>query len=105
MNRPWGVSLRALAISTAGLGLAIPVASWAQASPGEPPVVDEIVVTAQRKEERLSDVPIAVTALSQDQLDARQMTSASDLQLLVPNLSYTDTNFGGANFSIRGIGR
>lgn len=105
MHRLWGVSLRALAISTAGFGLANPAVSWAQGGPGVASVVDEIVVTAQRKEERLSDVPIAVTALSQEQLDARQITSPRDLQLMVPNLSYTDTNFGGANFSIRGIGR
>jgi len=98
MRRLMGASLRVLAL--AGLGAAVPVAAWGQAA-----TVDEIIVTAQRKEERLSDVPIAVTALSQDQLDARQLDAPRDLQIMVPNLTYTDTNYGGANFSIRGIGR
>lgn len=95
-----GASLHALAVAIVGVGATAPAAAFAQAA-----TVEEIIVTAQRKEERLSDVPIAVTALSQDQLDARQLDSPRDLQLTVPNLSHTDTNFGGANFSIRGIGR
>jgi iron complex outermembrane recepter protein len=65
----------------------------------------EIVVTAQRKPERLSDVPIAVTAFDNAALDRRQIDAASDLQEVVPNLNFTATNFGGTNFSIRGIGR
>ncbi|HEY4367573.1 MAG TPA: TonB-dependent receptor [Steroidobacteraceae bacterium] len=67
-------------------------------------VIDRIVVTAQRKEEVLLDVPIAVSAFDADALDRKQITQATDLQLNVPNVAYTKGNFTGSNFQIRGIG-
>ncbi len=101
MSRRTKVKLKASTIMSMALAtIASGGTAWAQTA-----MVDEIIVTAQRKEERLSDVPIAVTALNQDQLDARQLDSPRDLQIMVPNLTYTDTNYGGANFAIRGIGR
>jgi len=63
------------------------------------------VVTAQRVEESLQDVPIAVSAFTGAMMEDKQIISPSDLQLNAPNVSYTDTNFGGSSFSIRGIGR
>jgi iron complex outermembrane receptor protein len=67
--------------------------------------IEEVIVTAQRTNESIQDVPIAVTALSQDILEDRQILGATDLQLNAPNVSFTATNFGGSSFSIRGIGR
>ena len=67
-------------------------------------LLDEIVVTAQRRAQLLQDVPIAVTAFSDEQLERLQVESAADLQRVVPNFSYTATNFGGVNYTIRGIG-
>ena len=67
--------------------------------------IEEIIVTAQKREESLQDVPIAVSALSADDLALRQAVRFTDLQLNVPNLSYSETNFGGSSVSIRGIGR
>lgn len=67
--------------------------------------IEEVIVTAQRSSESIQDVPIAVTALSEDMLEDRQILEASDLQLNAPNVSFTATNFGGSSFSIRGIGR
>tara|TARA_B100001057_G_scaffold493960_1_gene589500 strand:- start:145 stop:3537 length:3393 start_codon:yes stop_codon:yes gene_type:complete len=66
---------------------------------------EEVIVTAQRTEESLQDVPIAVTALSSDDLDEKQIITFSDLQLNVPGLNFGQTNFGGASINIRGIGR
>ncbi len=63
-----------------------------------------ILVTAQRRLQSIQDVPLAVTAFNQESLDALQLRSASDLQTYVPNLSFTATNFGGVNYTIRGIG-
>ncbi|MCZ6869526.1 MAG: TonB-dependent receptor [Gammaproteobacteria bacterium] len=68
-------------------------------------LMEEIVVTAQRVEQRVQDVPIAVTALTEGMLEDRQIINPSDLQMNVPNVSFTATNFGGQSFSIRGIGR
>ena len=67
-------------------------------------IIDIVIVTAQRREENLIDVPIAVAAFSGEALERRQIDQATDLQLNVPNVSYTKTNFTGSNFQIRGIG-
>ncbi|QZP07636.1 TonB-dependent receptor [Caenibius sp. WL] len=48
----------------------------------------EIIVTAQKREERLLDVPIAITAIGAEQLEARGVTSAAGLGGLAPNLFY-----------------
>jgi outer membrane receptor protein involved in Fe transport len=63
-----------------------------------------IVVTAQRTSERLQDVPIAVSAFSAEMLDKQQIENTSDLQLTLPNVTFTKTNFTSASFTIRGIG-
>jgi iron complex outermembrane recepter protein len=64
----------------------------------------EIVVTAQRQSERLQDVPIAVSAFSAESLEAQQIENPSDLQLTLPNITFTKTNFTSSSFTIRGIG-
>ena len=69
------------------------------------PSVEELIVTAQRVAESIQDVPIAVTALTDDMLADRQIVTPSDLQLNTPNVSFGATNFGGSNFSIRGVGQ
>lgn len=67
-------------------------------------VIEEIVVTAQKRAESIQDVPISVTAFDAQALEARQITSFGDLQFNVPNVSYSKTFFSGNNFQIRGIG-
>jgi outer membrane receptor protein involved in Fe transport len=63
-----------------------------------------IVVTAQRRAEALQNVPIAVSAFSEEALEAQQIENASDLQLTLPNVTFTKGNFTGSSFTIRGIG-
>ncbi len=70
-----------------------------------PSAIEEVVVTAQRAEESVQDVPIAVSAFTGSMMEDKQIISPSDLQLNAPNVSFTATNFGGSSFSIRGIGR
>ncbi|WP_120716429.1 TonB-dependent receptor [Tsuneonella amylolytica] len=65
---------------------------------------NEIVVTAQRRAESLQSVPIAVSAFSAEALESQQIENASDLQLTLPNVSFTKGNFTGSSFTIRGIG-
>lgn len=65
---------------------------------------DEIVVTAQRTEQSLQDVPISVSAFDGADLQARQLESFSDLQFNVPGFQFTRTQFTGSAVSIRGIG-
>ncbi len=66
--------------------------------------LDEIIVTAQKREQNLQDVPAAVSAFSADQLLARGVTQTSDLMGTLPNLQVTSA-YGSTqpNFSLRGI--
>jgi len=65
---------------------------------------NEIVVTAQKRVESVQDVPIAVTALSSEDLNAQKIETGSDLMRAVPNLTFSKSNFTSYNLSIRGIG-
>lgn len=67
--------------------------------------IADIVVTAQRQSESLQQVPIAVSAFSAEALRAQQINTTSDLQLTLPNISFTKGNFtSSSSFNIRGIG-
>ncbi len=65
---------------------------------------NEIIVTAQRSAQSAQDVPIAVSAFSAAALEEQQIENSSDLQLTLPNVTFTKTNFTSASFTIRGIG-
>ncbi|SNS06322.1 iron complex outermembrane recepter protein [Sphingomonas laterariae] len=64
--------------------------------------IEEIVVTAQKREQNLQDVPIAISALSPAFLEKRQITSVADLSGLAPNLK-VDTAGGNRTSSIIAI--
>lgn len=64
----------------------------------------EIIVTAQRSSQRLQDVPIAVSAFNAEALDRQQIRNTSDLQLTLPNVTFTKTTFTSSSFTIRGVG-
>ncbi|PJI90224.1 TonB-dependent receptor [Sphingomonas koreensis] len=64
----------------------------------------EVIVTAQKRAERIIDVPIAMTALSGSALDDRKIEGGSELLRAVPNVTFSKSNFSMYNFSIRGIG-
>ncbi|MBK6490209.1 MAG: TonB-dependent receptor [Sphingomonadales bacterium] len=66
--------------------------------------IGDIVVTAQRQSESLQSVPIAVSAFSGEALEKQQIKNASDLQLTLPNVTFSKGNFTGSSFTIRGIG-
>jgi len=67
-------------------------------------VIEELVVTAQKKEEALQDVPIAVSAFDQNALEKSKIDGGPNLVLAVPNVNFSKGNFTGYNFQIRGIG-
>ena len=66
-------------------------------------VLEEIVVTAQYREQGLQDVPISVSAVTGDMITNTGIQKAEDLQFLVPNFTYTETGIA-TNIFIRGIG-
>ena len=76
--------------------------SYAQ---GESVLLEEILVTATRREESAATIPISITALSSEQLEAFRMENIADVQTLTPNFSVYQV-VGGSNepiTSIRGI--
>jgi len=64
----------------------------------------EIVVTAQRRAERLQDVPAAITALSGDSLNQMHLQGNADLAAYVPSLSFDVLGPGETTLTIRGLG-
>ncbi|HYN46661.1 MAG TPA: TonB-dependent receptor [Allosphingosinicella sp.] len=108
------VVLRAVACSVSMLALAAADPVFAQPGttpPAETPAAapeeqegEIILVTAQRRAQLIQDVPISVSAFSGDQLERQQIENASDLQLSLPNVTYTKTNFTSSSFTIRGVG-
>ncbi|AXQ30052.1 TonB-dependent receptor [Solimonas sp. K1W22B-7] len=67
-------------------------------------MIEEILVTAQRREENLQDVPISITVFSQEQITNANMTNSADLARYTPSLS-ANSRFGpdNASFTIRGF--
>lgn len=90
------------------LALAMP-ANAQQAQTEEPAAaaVDDVVVTARRRSENLQDVPIAVTAVTGEGLDARGYGSLTDIQQMTPNLTFTPGTGGSSgqmSAYVRGVG-
>ncbi|API59932.1 hypothetical protein BSL82_11935 [Tardibacter chloracetimidivorans] len=81
-----GIGLVSLAALSVGLCGTANAQSVANASPGLSENSNEIVVTAQRREERSRDVPISVTSLSAATLQQTNITSTIDLQKVTPGL-------------------
>ncbi|MFA5939464.1 MAG: TonB-dependent receptor [Sinimarinibacterium sp.] len=75
-----------------------------QQAQARPRAVEEIIVTAQRREESVQDVPISITVFDQKQLDNANITNASDIATYTPSLS-ANTRFGTetATFALRGF--
>ena len=87
--------------------LSSPAVGWArQAAPADTSAtaIEEIVVTAQKRSENVQDVPIAIAALGQQQLQAAGVTDTSDLKAAVPALNFTVAAGGYGLPRIRGVG-
>lgn len=91
------IAIRA-ALGFSALAAALP------ATAQETYAVEEVIVTAQKREENVQDVPIAVTALTADDLLSQRIDFGAELARAVPNLFFTRQLNGEYNFQIRGIG-
>ncbi|MCB2108543.1 MAG: TonB-dependent receptor plug domain-containing protein, partial [Rhodobacteraceae bacterium] len=76
------MKLRAFLASTVAAAAVVPSLASAQQSGG----LEEIVVTAERREASLQTVPVAVTAMTFDQIEKRQVGYAQDLERYTPSL-------------------
>src|SRR5580692_11314481 len=66
--------------------------------------LETVTVTSSKIGGDVQNIPISITALSQEQLTATQTAGGPDLVKQVPNLTFTKTNFSGYSIQIRGIG-
>ena len=93
-NKPLPLSC-ALTLGICSLALAAPTSAK--------PVLEEVVVTAQKRAESLSDVPVSVTAVSADKINKAGITNMADLSEYTPNFKLVP---GGLvpNVYMRGVG-
>ena len=100
-------------VSGAGLGVALCLAGAGEtraqatdrsAEPGR--YLEEIIVTARKREEGTQDIPVAVSAFAADELERRSVQTVEDLTSLVPNLVIepVTVSASGAAIYLRGIG-
>ena len=103
-----------LGIATTGCNLA-----WAQTAatvltgnaaepPGDPAssngALQEIIVTAEKRAERVNDVPLSITAATGEQLQDLGITSPAALTKIVPGFIFTQSAYNAPIYTIRGIG-
>lgn len=94
--------LLALLCSTAAT---VPTTAFAQAADEAVIEEGEILVTARRKEERLQDVPVAITALTGESLENYNVTSVGDIATFVPSMVVGRQVTGSsASIFLRGVG-
>src|SRR6185312_10341973 len=103
--------LACAALSLLGAAAFTPAAIAAGAGPGDAAAaptapqdtLNDIIVTAQRKEERLQDVGISVTALNPNQLQEMAVTNATDLVRAVPALKLNAFSSSAVVWNVRGV--
>ena len=99
-------------LGVTGSTLALPLWAFSQSAPpaAEEATLEAITVTAQKRTQNVQDVPIAITAFSEDSLRAKGITDLHGLSALIPNVNLDQGSpFSGSNSvlsaSIRGIGQ
>jgi len=101
---------RALLMSTSGLAAASVFASLASAqnAPGSDETLAEVVVTAQMREQNVQDIPLSITAVTGDMLEARSQTNLREISAQAPNVLLQQNPSGSGNSMrafIRGVGQ
>ena len=112
-----GVALATLLTGAAGAQTATPetpaleagTASGApiptSARPGDPSATSaDIIVTANKRAENINKVGLTITALSQEQLSERRITSLADIAAAVPGLSFAQSSYNTPILTLRGVG-
>jgi iron complex outermembrane receptor protein len=105
---PRAASLLALGMALTPATLpAQTAATGAAAAAPESTGLQEVVVTARRRTENLQDVPLTVSAVTADMIQAQNITSIEDLNSLVPNLKISQDRATSStiNIYIRGVGQ
>lgn len=96
----------ALGVALAGTAVTATAQDAPQRKRGSAALLEEVVVTARKREEGSQDVPVAISAFNSDQLDALKVRNLTNLAVSMPSvvLDEIGTSRGYSNFSIRGLG-
>ena len=93
--------LRLRSIFVMGASVAALSAAAAPALAQDSFTIEELVVTAEKREQSLQDVPVAVTAFTSEKRDLLGVATVEDLARVTPSVAYTNND----RLSIRGFGR
>jgi len=96
---------RRILLAASVAALALPVGAWAQdvAADGDN-VIQDIIVTARKREERLQSTPVSVAAFSADALSKAGVNDFSEIASRVPGFTLNPDNISEPNVFLRGIG-
>ena len=96
-----------LAVSVTSVAFMLPATAVAQERRGSVNILlEEIIVTARKREENAQEVPLAITAFNAEQIESLKIRDLMNMSVGMPNVALDDigTFRGSANFSIRGLG-
>ena len=93
-----------LGLLAAGSLMAQDAAGEADAADGANYMLEEVTVTAQRREQSLQEVPVSVTAISGDRVQEGGIMNVADVAAETPNFTMTQFNIGEPQYYLRGIG-
>ena len=96
----WAASAALTVLAAAGVAMAQQTSR--KAAEAEATTIGELIVTAEKREQKLQDVPIAITAFSAKQRETTGIVSIQDITNFTPGLTY---NSGLDRAAIRGVGR
>ena len=65
--------------------------------------IEEVIVTASKRESNLQDLPMSVQAITSEELDAKNISDFNDIANLVPSITVDDSGSGNSYFYIRGV--
>lgn len=111
-QRKLGFSIGPFSLSEmAWIGLKLSFASiltlgmMAPVSAQQSDAIEEIIVTAQKREQSLQDVPISVAVFSADLLEKMNASDFADFADMIPGVTFATTGLGNSQYIIRGIGQ
>lgn len=81
---------------------ALAIANGTSAQPAAQ--LEEVIVTAQKREQNLQDVPLAVTAVGREAIESNEINNIEDLAKIVPSLRFTTDAYINSAVNIRGVG-
>jgi iron complex outermembrane receptor protein len=88
----------------AAMGLAMPAAAQEVKSDGASHAIEDVIVTAQRRSQRLEEVPMAITAVSKQTLESSAIRGLDEIAARAPSFTMTSMNVAQPRLYIRGAG-